>query len=192
MSIDDSSIDIVEEVVDTDSVSTYMVTPPFHLTCTRINPCLHQVIVLNTSVKYTLSIPVQSVAQSFQGEGVGRERSRRSRREVEPHARPRREIGNVRLTRQGQSLQNLKYADCNSCILKTLYTSIECFHSRGQHLCEFIRTKESVCIRKEYTSRRMPGHIREFNRLEPHSSHDLFFKIWRNNKTEATSKVFCL
>ena len=38
----------------------------------------------------------------------------------------------------------------------------------------------------------MPGHIREFNRLEPHSSHDLVFKIWRNNKTEATLRVFCL
>ena len=41
-------------------------------------------------------------------------------------------------------------------------------------------------------SRRMPGHIREFNRLESHSSHDLVFKIWRNNKTEATLGVFCL
>ena len=38
----------------------------------------------------------------------------------------------------------------------------------------------------------MPGHIREFNRLKPHSSHDLVFKIWRNNKTEATLRVFCL
>ena len=26
---------------------------------------------------------------------------------------------------------------------------IECFHSRGQHPCKFIGTKESVCIRKE-------------------------------------------
>ena len=38
----------------------------------------------------------------------------------------------------------------------------------------------------------MPGHIREFNRLKPHSSHDLVFEIWRNNKTEATLRVFCL
>ena len=30
--------------------------------------------------------------------------------------------------------------------------SIECFHSRGQHLCKFIETKESVCIRKEFNS----------------------------------------
>ena len=29
---------------------------------------------------------------------------------------------------------------------------IECFHSRGQHLCKFIETKESVCIRKELNS----------------------------------------
>ena len=31
----------------------------------------------------------------------------------------------------------------------------ECFHSRGQHLCKFIRTKESVCIRKEFNSHRI-------------------------------------
>ena len=29
---------------------------------------------------------------------------------------------------------------------------MECFHSRGQHLCKFIGTKESVCIRKEFNS----------------------------------------
>ena len=46
----------------------------------------------------------------------------------------------------------------------------------------------SVCT----SSRRMPGHIPEFNRLEPHSSHDLVFKIWRNNKTEAAFGVFYL
>ena len=32
---------------------------------------------------------------------------------------------------------------------------IECFHSRGQHLCRFIGTKESVCIRKEFNSQRI-------------------------------------
>ena len=36
---------------------------------------------------------------------------------------------------------------------------IECFHSRGQDLCKFIRTKESICIRKEYNSQRIGlGH----------------------------------
>ena len=35
-----------------------------------------------------------------------------------------------------------------------LLTSMECFHSRGQHLCKFIGTKESVCIRKEFNSHR--------------------------------------
>ena len=29
---------------------------------------------------------------------------------------------------------------------------IECFHSPGQHLCKFVRTKESICIRKKYNS----------------------------------------
>ena len=28
---------------------------------------------------------------------------------------------------------------------------IECFHSRGQHLCKFLGTKGGVCIRKELT-----------------------------------------
>ena len=32
---------------------------------------------------------------------------------------------------------------------------IECFHSRGQPLCKFVRTKESVCIRKEFNSQRI-------------------------------------
>ena len=36
---------------------------------------------------------------------------------------------------------------------------IECFHSRGQHLCKFIGTKGSVCIRKEFNSQRIVlGH----------------------------------
>ena len=37
--------------------------------------------------------------------------------------------------------------------------TIECFHSRGQHLCKFIGTKERVCIRKEFNSHRIGlGH----------------------------------
>ena len=36
---------------------------------------------------------------------------------------------------------------------------IECFHSRGQHLCKFIGTKEIVYIRKEFNSHRTSlGH----------------------------------
>ena len=36
---------------------------------------------------------------------------------------------------------------------------IECFHSRGQHLCKFIATKGSVCIRNEFNSHRIGlGH----------------------------------
>ena len=31
---------------------------------------------------------------------------------------------------------------------------IECFHSRGQHLCKFIETKESVYMKKEFNSLR--------------------------------------
>ena len=37
--------------------------------------------------------------------------------------------------------------------------SIKRFHSRGQHPCKFIGTKESVCIRKEFNSHRIGlGH----------------------------------
>ena len=36
---------------------------------------------------------------------------------------------------------------------------IECFHSRDQHLCKFIGTEESVCIRMELNSQRIGlGH----------------------------------
>ena len=36
---------------------------------------------------------------------------------------------------------------------------IEHFHSRGQHLCKFIGTKERVCIRREFNSHRIAlGH----------------------------------
>ena len=36
---------------------------------------------------------------------------------------------------------------------------MERFHLRGQHLCKFIGTKESVCIKKEFNSHRtgLPG-----------------------------------
>ena len=37
--------------------------------------------------------------------------------------------------------------------------TIECFYSRGQHLCKFIGTKESLCIRKKFNSHRIGlGH----------------------------------
>ena len=32
--------------------------------------------------------------------------------------------------------------------------TIECFHSRGQHLCKFIGTKEIICMRKKLNSPR--------------------------------------
>ena len=40
-----------------------------------------------------------------------------------------------------------------SCVTANNF-AIECFHSRGQHLCKFIGTKESVYIRKEFNSHR--------------------------------------
>ena len=43
--------------------------------------------------------------------------------------------------------------------MKYNYVCIECFHSRGQHLCKFVGTKGGVCIRKEFNSQRtVLGH----------------------------------
>ena len=49
------------------------------------------------------------------------------------------------------------------------FHSIERFYSRGQHLCKFIGTKESVYIRKEFNSQRIflvDQHGRRFIVLE--------------------------
>ena len=40
------------------------------------------------------------------------------------------------------------------CPLMGKTAPILCFHSRGQHLCKFIGTTESVYIRKEFNSHR--------------------------------------
>ena len=60
---------------------------------------------------------------------------------------------------------------------RTLAGFIECFHSRGQHLCKFIGTKESVCIRKEFNSQRTGlghQHGRRFIGLgHQHGRHDV-------------------
>ena len=57
---------------------------------------------------------------------------------------------------------------------------IECFHSRGQHLCKFIKTKESVCIRKEFNSHRIGlehQHGRRFIVLgHQHGRRDVMWK----------------
>ena len=54
----------------------------------------------------------------------------------------------------------------------------ECFHSHGQHLCKFIGTKESVCIRKEVNSHRIGlGH-----------QHCHRFIFWDTNMAVVTSR----
>ena len=59
------------------------------------------------------------------------------------------------------------------CVVKKLITLlfrfIERFQSRGQHLCSFIGTKESTCMRKEFNSQRISlvhQHGRHFIVLE--------------------------
>ena len=44
--------------------------------------------------------------------------------------------------------------NANRYLFQEEYKYIECFHSRGQHLCKCLGTKESVCIRKEFNSQR--------------------------------------
>ena len=57
---------------------------------------------------------------------------------------------------------------------------MECFHSRGQHLCKFTGTKESVCIRKEFNSHRTGlghQHGRHFIVLgHQYGRHDVMWK----------------
>ena len=43
----------------------------------------------------------------------------------------------------------------HSCWARVWKGSIEYFHSCGEHLCKFIGTKGSVCIRKEFNSQRI-------------------------------------
>ena len=50
-----------------------------------------------------------------------------------------------------------------------LFKTTERFHSRGQHLCKFMRTKENLCIRKEFNSQRIfleHRHVLHFIVLE--------------------------
>ena len=45
------------------------------------------------------------------------------------------------------------------------------------------------------TSRRVEvirDHVWEFNRLELHSSQEVVFKIWQNNRIAATLRDFCI
>ena len=56
----------------------------------------------------------------------------------------------------------------------TGFDCIECFHSRGQHLCTFIGTKESVYIRKELNSHRTGlGH--QYGRREVMWKHPITY-----------------
>ena len=53
---------------------------------------------------------------------------------------------------------------------------MECFHSRGQHLCKFTGTKESVCIRKEFNSHRTGlGH--QYGRRDVMWKHSIAFML---------------
>ena len=75
---------------------------------------------------------------------------------------------------------------------KTVTRSIECFHSRGQHLCRFIGTKESVCIRKEFNSHRIglgQNHGRRFIVLgHQYGHHDI---MWKHSITSFTHGQKC-
>ena len=48
--------------------------------------------------------------------------------------------------------QNLKDSGSSNKMTASCKWPMERLHSRGQHLCKFIGTKESVCIKKEINS----------------------------------------
>ena len=62
---------------------------------------------------------------------------------------------------------------------RTIY--IECFHSRGQYLHEFIGTKESVCIKKELNSNRISFMGHQYGRRFIVLGHQ--WPRWRHVKT---------
>ena len=65
----------------------------------------------------------------------------------------------VKITWQWKSTLSVDSANGDCVLSKILSSAKECFHSRGQHLCKFIGTKESVYIRKEFNSHRTSlGH----------------------------------
>ena len=89
------------------------------------------------------------------------------------------------------------FAD-EDCAIQSKTTRLQKFDAfRLEFIFSSLITKVKKRIRVDFLLSRlfeawriMHGYIREFNRLKPHSSHDLVFKIWRNNKTEATLRVF--
>ena len=56
------------------------------------------------------------------------------------------------------------------------------FHSRGQHLCKFIGTKESVYIRKEFNSHRTGlGHQQDRRFIVLEHKYGLHDVMWKHN-----------
>ena len=74
----------------------------------------------------------------------------------------------------------------NVCKFSRLWGAILCFHSRSQHLCKFIGTKESFYMRKEFNSHRTGlGH--------KHGRRVKIWLLWRHVKTHnslRTADVF--
>ena len=79
------------------------------------------------------------------------------------------------------------------CPLMGKTAPILCFHSRGQHLCKLIGTKESVYIRKEFNSHRTGlghKHGRRFIVLgHKYGRHDV---MWKHTIVIKTSLPLCL
>ena len=70
--------------------------------------------------------------------------------------------------------------------------SIECFHSRGQQLCKFIGTKESVCIRKEFISHRTGlGHQHGRRFIVLGHQYDRRNVIWKHSIALTKCKKEC-
>ena len=65
-------------------------------------------------------------------------------------------VSNKRVTSRSPTPPPPQLLSCktNTVLSSPKNVKIECFHSRGQHLCKLFGTKESVCIRKEFNSHR--------------------------------------
>ena len=109
--------------------------------------------------------------------------------------------GHVGVPNQSSGIELFSYAQALFCSLnlhrcrpREWKRSIECFHSRDQHLCKFIETRESVCIRKEINSQRIllgHQHGRRFIVLgHLHGRRDVMWKHSISGYAN-TENVFC-
>ena len=148
-----------------ESVTWKVNSPCFKSSCAYYNS-------LNWCKYWQIYLELNSIERLYRSSG----------KEKESRCLASRSPQNVKLSRLLHSRSDAKKCTkkCDVRAELLLCLSIQCFHSRGQHLCKFIGTKESVYIRKEFNSHRTSlghQHGRRFIVLErKYGRHDVMWK----------------